>query len=140
MNFATMLKLSREGFQCAQILMILALESEEKENADLIRAMGGLNVGLSDMSGPCGALTGGCCLLSYFAGKGEADELEDPAFAELLPAFTAWFRETYAGESGESTCTAILGGDLRNMPARCPGLVQGVYEKAMALLKASDVI
>ena len=40
--FDRMLELSGQGFYCAQILMILALESEEKEDPDLVRAMGGL--------------------------------------------------------------------------------------------------
>ena len=140
MDFMKMLKLSGEGFQCAQILMILALESEEKEDEDLVRAAGGLNVGLGDMSGPCGALTGGCCFLSYFAGKGAADELEDPAFAEMLSTFTAWFKEAHGGSNGEHTCTAILEGDLRNMPARCPDIVRRSYAKAVEILKANDVI
>ena len=40
--FDRMLELSGQGFYCARILMILALESEEKEDPDLIRAMGGI--------------------------------------------------------------------------------------------------
>ena len=136
MDFLKILKLSNEGFQCAQILMIMALEAEGKENEDLIRAAGGLNVGLSDMSGPCGALTGGCCFISYFAGKGAADELEDPAFNEMLAEFTAWFKEAYGG----NVCTDILGGDMSNMPLRCPDIVQSSYDKVMEILTGNEVI
>ena len=68
--FERMLELSGQGFYCAQILMILALESEEKEDPDLIRAMSGLNGGLGFSGRVCGALTGGCCFLGYFLGKG----------------------------------------------------------------------
>ena len=82
--FDRMLELSGQGFYCAQILMILALESEEKEDPDLVRAMGGLNGGLGFSGRVCGALTGGCCFLSYFLGKGEAEELEDPEAALLI--------------------------------------------------------
>lgn len=38
--FDRMLELSGQGYFCAQILMILALESEGKEDPDLIRAVG----------------------------------------------------------------------------------------------------
>ena len=85
--FDRMLELSGQGFYCAQILMILALESEEKEDPDLIRAMGGLNGGLGFSGRVCGALTGGCCFLSYFLGKGEAEELEDPEAALLIESW-----------------------------------------------------
>jgi len=136
MDSMRMLELSAQGFQCAQILMILALESDDNENADLIRAAGGLNLGLSDTSGPCGALTGGCCFISYFAGKGDKDELEDPALKEMLSEFTSWFKTTYGGQ----ICTEILDGDIKNMMTRCPDIVQNSYSKAMEILHASGAI
>ena len=88
--FDRMLELSGQGFYCAQILMILALESEEKEDPDLIRAMGGLNGGLGFSGRVCGALTGGCCFLSYFLGKGEAEELDLLAEAAAAPEELDW--------------------------------------------------
>jgi len=136
MDFDRMLKLSREGFQCAQILMILALESDDEENSGLVRAAGGLNMGFSDMSGTCGALTGGCCFISYFAGKGEADELEDPAYKEMLSKFASWFRAEYGGQ----ICTDILGGDAKNMIDRCPDIIQTTYAKAIEILEENGVI
>ena len=54
----TMLDLSRKGYYCALILMILALQSEGKENPDLVRTMGGLHGGLGNSGGICGCLTG----------------------------------------------------------------------------------
>ena len=161
--FIRMLKLSNEGFRCAQILMILAIESEGVEDGageGLIRAVGGLNVGLADMLGPCGALTGACCLISYFAGKGASDELEDPALSEMVSGFAAWFGSEFGRADGETsgkqdgkaddkpggkadggiTCTAILDGDIRNMRARCPDIVRGSYLKAMEILEENGVI
>jgi len=131
-----MLKLSAQGFQCAQILIILALEHDDKENPDLVRAAGALNVGLSDGSGPCGALTGGCCFISYFAGKGEMDELEDPALKDMISEFSAWFREIH----GSQICTEILDGDMTNMTARCPEIVKASFSKAMEILLENNVI
>ena len=131
-----MLELSAQGFQCAQILMIYALEFDENESTDLIRAAGGLCIGLSDTKGPCGALTGGCCYISYFAGKGDKEELEDPALKDMLSEFTGWFRGTYGGQ----ICTELLDGDISNMMSRCPEIVQASYLKAMELLEENGVI
>jgi len=136
MDAMRMLELSAQGFQCAQILMIHALELDDKEDAGLVRAAGGLNTGLADTSGPCGALTGGCCFISYFAGKGDKDELEDPAYREMLVEFTAWFKEAY----GSQICADIIDGDASNIMTRCPGIVQAAYSKAMEILEANGVI
>jgi hypothetical protein len=37
-----MIELAEKSYNCSQILMILALDQEGKENADLVRAMSGL--------------------------------------------------------------------------------------------------
>ena len=131
-----MLKLASQGFKCAQILLLLALEYDEKENLDLVRSAGGLNVGLADASGPCGALTGGCCYISYFAGKGCADELEHPSLQGMLSGFSTWFRENHGGQ----ICTEILDGDMKNMMTRCPVIVQESFSKAMEILLDNGVI
>ena len=136
MDSMRMLELSAQGFQCAQILLIQALELDDNEDAALVRAAGGLNMGLADYLGPCGALTGGCCFISYFAGKGDKDELEDPALKEMLAGLAVWFREAYGGQ----VCADLLDGDINNMPARCPKIVQATYNKAMELLEANGVI
>ncbi|MCL2366626.1 MAG: C-GCAxxG-C-C family protein [Oscillospiraceae bacterium] len=136
MDLTQMLKLVSQGFQCAQILMIVALESEDEENSGLIRALGGLNMGLSDTCGPCGALTGGCCLISYFAGKGDEIEMEDPAYKAMLSEFTTWFKAEY----GSQICTKIIEGNMKNTTERCPGIVQAAYFKAMEILHTNGVI
>ena len=138
--FLKMSQLSKQGFQCAQILMILALESEDKEDADLVRAAGGLNNGLGDTGGPCGALTGGCCLISYFAGKGEADELEDPSLAAMLSEFTNWFKDEYGRLYGGHACAKILDNNPANKIARCPGIVMASYAKALEILDQHEAI
>ena len=136
MDTVRVYQLSKEGFQCAQILMIHALEIEDSKNADLVRAAGGLNASFSNTAGPCGALTGGCCFLSYFSGKGDDTEIEDPAFKAMLSEFTHWFRAEY----GSQICIEILGGDIKNMPVRCPGIILAVYAKTTKILEENDVI
>jgi len=135
-DFDRMLKLVTQGFQCAQIPLIFALESEDEENSGLIRALGGLNMGLTDTNGPCGALTGGCCLISYYAGKGDEIEMEDPALKNMISEFAAWFREEY----GSQICTDIIEGDMKNTTERCPGIMQASYLKALEILQTNGVI
>lgn len=68
--FDRMLELAREGYDCAQIMLTLALDMDGKSDPDLVRAMGGLSLGVAGGGDICGALSGGACLLAYFAGRG----------------------------------------------------------------------
>ena len=138
--FDRMLELSGQGYYCAQILMLLAMETEEKENPELIRAMSGLNGGLGFQGKVCGALTGGCCVLGYFLGKGEAEEMEDPRAAELTGALVQWFEETIGKEYRGCNCREILEENPANKMQRCPQIVEAVWEKCMELLQESGLM
>lgn len=137
--FDRLLELSQEGYFCAQILLILALESEGKENPDLVRAMGGLNGGIGNTGNVCGALTGGACFLSYYAGKGEADELEAPECQPMIKELASWFQE-YTCEYGGPSCSCILENDSRNKLERCPAIITAVLEKCTELLEEHNIL
>lgn len=134
-----MLELSQKGYYCAQILLILALQSEGKENPDLVRAMGGLNGGLGNSGGICGCLTGGACFLSYFTGKGEDDELAHQDNDLIIQEFASWFQE-YTTEYNGTECADILEGDHRNKIQRCPIVMEAVLNKCMELLEEHNCL
>lgn len=138
--FDRMLELSNQGYYCAQILMLLALESEEKEDPDLIRAMSGLTGGLGFSGHLCGALTGGCCLLGYFCGKGEDEEIEDPKAQEVIQEFVTWFETSVGGLYQGCNCQDILEGDPSNKIRRCPEVVESVFVKCMELLQENGML
>jgi len=134
--FERMITLVSQGFMCAQIPLILTLEAEGEENSELVRALTGLNLGFNDTSGPCGALLGGCSMISYFAGKGDELELEDPAFKRMISEYTSWFREQY----GSQICTELIEGDMKNTLERCPALVEASYIKAREILESNGLL
>ncbi|MHC1698614.1 MAG: DVU_1555 family C-GCAxxG-C-C protein [Geobacteraceae bacterium] len=127
-----MMELKSKGFYCSQIMMLLALEAQEKENPDLIRAMAGLafGVGIGEV---CGALTGGACILSLYAGKGTDEDEEHFRLMGMLAELGEWFREIYGGQFGGISCDAISeDGALRN--ERCGAVVVATYQKVLELL------
>jgi len=134
-----MLTLAREGFFCAQIMLKLALEAEGRDDPELTRAMGGLNGGVGNSGGVCGCLTGGACLISYFCGKGEADELPREDCDEIIAALRDWFKD-YTAEYGGCECDRILRGDKANKVETCPMVIRDTFEKCLELLQERGVI
>ena len=126
--FDRIMELSREGLYCAQIMVQLALDAEGKENPELIEAVRGLCGGFAWSGGPCGALSGGACLLSLLGRGLEISERE-----ELVAEFHRWFAGRTAQFGGED-CDDITGGDRGNMFSVCPGVIIDSYEKCVELL------
>lgn len=129
-----MMELATKGYYCSQIIMKAILDAEEKENSDLIRAMGGLIGGLRFNQRICGALTGGICAIGYFTCKGEDDEIEDENANEMITELIKWFETE--GTNGKGTeCKDIIGGDLKNQMKVCPNLVSATLEKVFDILQ-----
>lgn len=136
-----MLELTGQGYACSQILLTLAMELSGEENSGVVRTMAALNEGMCGTGHLCGCLTGGSCLLAYFAGKGlEADELEHPAFRKMVADFSAWFEETWGQQYGGVNCDDILEDNAANRMLRCPEIVQSSFEKCLELLEESGCL
>jgi C_GCAxxG_C_C family probable redox protein len=133
-----MIQLAQQGFHCSQILLFMGLEAQGKANDDLIRVMSGLAGGLGFSGDVCGALTGGACLLGLYAGRGKADEEEDPRLNVMIGELVEWFSATHGEMYGGIRCETILCDDPGARSTRCPSLVLGTYEKVKALLSEND--
>ncbi len=129
-----MIELAGQGFHCSQILLLMGLEAQGKENPDLIRTMTALAGGLGFSGDTCGALTGGACLLGLYAGRGLPEEEEDPRLNVMIEDLVNWFTETFSNLYGGIRCSEILDDDPNNQRSRCPGLVTETYERVKTLL------
>ncbi len=88
-------------------MRIMMRERNKGRTPELVRAMHGLAVSLG-AGEVCDALTGGSALLGLHAGKGQAEELEDPRLNAMLQALMEWFHETYSAPFGGIRCAEIL--------------------------------
>jgi hypothetical protein len=129
-----MKELKQQGFLCSQILIILGLELQGKENPDLVRAVHGLAGGLGFTGDTCGALSGGACLLGLYAGKGTPEEPDDPRLLFMIEDLVKWFKGGYGQQFGGITCDQILTGAGGNQALRCPMMVDGTFQKVKELL------
>ena len=137
-NYFHLLKLSNEDYSCSQLLMQMALDDMGRQNPELVRSMGGLVAGIGHCGRICGALTSGACLISYFAGKGSPDEVEDSRVNEMIAELVAWFEETFTPKYGGINCNDLLDNDYEaNHLKRCPEILLATNAKVQQLLAAA---
>ena len=54
-----LLPLVHQGYCCSQLLLLLMLQAQDRQNPGVVRAAQGLCHGIGQSDGPCGLLTGG---------------------------------------------------------------------------------
>ncbi len=129
-----LMELGLEGFECSQMMMAVILEAAGMENPDLLRAMSGLTGGMGHGGGVCGALTGGCCILGLFTGKGESEELEHSRSREIIQEYVEWFGDNWESHYGSSRCQDIVQGDFSKCMTVCFPMIESCCEKIMDML------
>jgi hypothetical protein len=117
-----------DDFKCSHVLMRLALEAQGRDDPDLVRAMSGLALGMGQGFN-CGALSAGCCVIGYYAGRGGDGESEHPELGAMLDDFTGWFNAAATGQYGGIDCAAIMKFDEALKHERCPALIIATWEK-----------
>lgn len=130
-------KLASSGFCCTQIMLKLALEDEEKENIDLIKALNGFCGGIGSDKKTCGVFTGAIAIIGLYAGKGQAAQQYSENFQSMLTEYINWFEEEF--ESTE--CRDIVGiqkitddnGNI-NYPVKCGDILLKSYEKVQQII------
>ena len=134
-----LLQLAQKGYTCSQIIVLMGLEARGETNPGLIRAMAGLAYGCGSGRASCGALTGGCCLLALYAGKGSDQEEGSEKLMAMLQDLSDWFGERIGGSSSGLACETITG---EEGPAasqqRCGALVTDTFTKVMEILAAYE--
>lgn len=126
-------ELSAAGYQCSQMLVLLGLQLQGKSDPDLVRAAHGLCRGMA-AGETCGALTGGAALLGLYAGRGTAEEENDPRLLFVLDDFVTWFKERFGEAYGSLRCEDIIGPAGEHLAQRCPDMVAEAFAKAKELL------
>ncbi|HSW57081.1 MAG TPA: C-GCAxxG-C-C family protein [Dehalococcoidales bacterium] len=135
-----MMQLAQMGYDCSQIIVIMGLDIKGKNVPDLVRAVGGLAGGCGEGSCTCGSLTGGCCLISLFTGKGEDREDRNLNQKAMLTELVRWFWYSYGFGYQGIDCMAIREANTPvSVDQRCWAIMESVYLKAMEILTAHGI-
>lgn len=136
-ELARITELLQQAFCCSQVLILMGLEAQGKDNSDLVRAVQGLCGGIGSAGETCGSLTGAACLVGLYAGRGLLTETADRRLGLMLDELAEWFQDEIGGRYGGIRCEEILAGDPANQRLRCPGIVVETWQKARDLLVAN---
>ena len=136
-----MFRLTNAGYCCSQIMVKMALDEEEKENEDLLRAVSGLCLGSGSYQKTCGVLTSGIAIFGLYAGKGKDTEYPKTGYSEMADEFTDWFLT----EFGSTECKDIIGvcsvaDYMTNQSYRlkCGDVLMKSYQKVQEILQEHD--
>ena len=136
-----MFKLFNAGYRCTQIMMKMALDAEEKENPDLLRALNGFCIGIGTAPKICGVLTAGIALLGLYAGKGTDTEYSKPGFTEMVDEYSEWFETEFGGRE----CWELIGvvsitdwTTKQEYRLKCGNILLKSYEKIQEILMNHD--
>jgi len=137
-----MMELAEKNYNCSQIMMILALDQEGKENSDLVRAMSGLGDGCGFFNETCGIMTAATAILAWYAGKGADSETESEKLLLMLEELGDWFRQEIAEKQQGSRCKDIVGDLVGTEDGKqiCGGIIFQTYGKVNEILGANKFV
>ena len=137
-----MIQLAENGYNCSQIMMILALDQEGKENPDMVRAMSGLGDGCGFFKETCGIMTAAAAVLSWYAGKGADSEAESEKLLPMLEELGDWFQKEITEKHGGSRCKEIVGDLVGTEEGKqiCGGIIFQTYGKVNEILAANNFV
>lgn len=116
---------------CTEALVRFGLWLKNEENPLLVKASCGLCNGM--FSGfNCGALTGGCMLLSMFD--------RTLAARVMIPELTEWFDSVYGIEYGSINCEDLRGDSPKATTEFCRPLICAVAEKCVEILENNKLL
>ena len=135
-----MIQLAENKYNCSQIMMVLALEQEGRENSELVRAMSGLGDGCGFFNETCGIMTGAASILAWHAGKGADDEEESEKLLPMLEELGDWFRQVIAAKYSGTKCKEIVGDLVGTDDGKqiCGSIIFQTFGKVNEILAYSD--
>ena len=129
------IQLAGKGYCCSQILAILALDAQGRENPELVRALAGLCMGVGNTGGVCGVFTGAACVLSLYGAKGADAEQAADKLPLMYAELSEWFAQSACASYGGTSCADIIGeGSRRPDPDRCGRLLVDTWGRILEIL------
>jgi hypothetical protein len=137
-----MIELAEKNYNCSQIMMILALDLEGRENPDLVRAMSGLGDGCGFFKETCGIMTAAASILSWYAGKGADSETESEKLLPMLEELGDWFHDEIGEKYQGTRCKEIVGDLVGTEEGKqiCGSIIFQTYNKVNEILQANQFL
>jgi hypothetical protein len=97
--------------------------------------MAGLAYGCGNGMATCGVLTGACCVIGYFAGKGADEEKGNDNLPLMLEEVNEWFQNDFGARYQGISCQAIVGeSGPQASRSTCANILSATYSRTMKIL------
>ncbi|MBP1745247.1 MAG: redox-active protein [Firmicutes bacterium] len=131
-------KYATQGYCCTQVLLLLVLEKEDRENYDLIRAANGMCAGMQ-CKGTCGILSGALMVFGLYAGRGRLEDEKSPKLKSMADEFTEWFKSEFKSV----LCSDLVKEDIFTdqgeiYPVKCGDMILKAYKEMQDVLLGYD--
>ncbi|MDR2738929.1 MAG: C-GCAxxG-C-C family protein [Treponema sp.] len=123
----------QNGYHCSQVMMWLSLELRDIHDPMVIRAMGGLAMGMFSAK-TCGTLTGAACTLSSYFPRNEG-ESEPETYRAPVNEFVSWFKDQF----GALDCLDLVENDQGQIQRFCPIMMEKCFAKIVEILEAHGI-
>jgi hypothetical protein len=123
----------QKGYHCSQTMMWLSLELRGIQDPLVIRAMGGLAMGMFSAK-TCGTLTGAACTLSSYFPRSEG-EGEPEAYRVPVTELVSWFKDQF----GALDCLDLVENDQGQIQRFCPVMMEKCFAKIAEILEAHGI-
>ena len=136
-----MVELAGQNYHCSEIIVLLAMDSDEKNRDLLARAVSGLANGCGFCEETCAVLTAPTCVLSWYAGRASGkNDREDLLL--MLEELSTWFGQEIEGKYKSTRCKDIVGDQVGTEAGKriCGKLILKAHAKVTEILSTHGYI
>ncbi len=114
-----------KGYNCAQAVACTYCDVVGMDEKTMFRLAEGLGVGVGNMEGTCGAITGACMVLGLLNSTGN---LEHPDSKGVTMQLSRKIMEQFKERNSSVTCKELKGVETGHMLRSCPDCVRDASE------------
>lgn len=135
------LTLSQKGFCCSQILALLILGAQGRENPDLVRSLAGCATASARAETPAAFLPEAAAYFPIWWGRTPRTAWPCPEAKIVQEEFVDWFRAACEEKWGSIHCADIIGEDNPEGPdkSRCRELLAQSWTRLLGILTMHNI-
>lgn len=126
----------KRGYNCAQSVACAFCKEVGMDEATMFRISEGLGLGMGNMEGTCGAVSGAVLLAGM---KGSSGNLDNPVSKQNTYKISRKIMAAFHEKNGSVTCKELKGVLTRKPLRSCDGCIEDAAKIAAAILTEEQI-